>query len=768
MNSPLLGAFIYFGLGTLQFSAAALILWQRGWAEETERNLAVFALLSAMWEWALGLAPWVKPLGSGGLDWLAAYGVLAQAGLFFWLTRAFLRDPARVWIWLLPGAACAAAILALQAGWLSGVPPAWPRPLLSMGLALAGWGAYMAGSIVKAIQAYRRADKPLHRNRIIYWYVALGLAVVTDLFFISRNDSAGGLPRLLEIGTLTYIVVNHRLPDIRHNIRRAAAYLLVGFAAAFIYVFAIAALDFGLRTTQGYGLWASLGLTFLFVALLLHPLVQLLQNVAIQRATGAGYDSAETVRDYGDSISNILNIERLAEKVSTLISDTMNAAEVRLLLVDHTRATPAAYRLQTVQQTERDKSLDGILSGDNPVASYLAVEGRPLAQYDIDLLPRYRTMADSERQWLTNLHNDVYVPIHARGQWIGLLTLGPKLTGDRYFDRDMALLNTLADQTAIALENARLVSDLVGLNRELKQAFADLEKAHRQLNELDRLKSAFIGAITHELRTPVANMQFSIQLIEKHGLDNLAPDLRAQFQQLIDSAGQSRLMVDNLVNFATFLGKQGDLKLGGFSFSELLGETVVMLEPHARRKSIVLRTDVADEGIPEVVGDRARLGEAIYHLIQNAIKFTGPEGTVTARAWASEGLLHFEVKDTGVGVPPDKLPGLWAGFSQLADPLRRGLEGLGLGLALVKYVVTAHDGDTTAQSAGLPGQGSTFGFSIPLQGPKPHASMDVDELDLLHSGEPDSLGASDEYDDVRRTPLPPQVPPFIQDETAGM
>jgi len=84
-------------------------------------------------------------------------------------------------------------------------------------------------------------------------------------------------------------------------------------------------------------------------------------------------------------------------------------------------------------------------------------------------------------------------------------------------------------------------------------------------------------------------------------------------------------MVDNLVNFATFLGKQGDLKLAELSFSEVLGETVVMLEPLARRKNITLRSDVADEGLPPVLGDRARVGDAVYHLIQNAIKFTGPE-----------------------------------------------------------------------------------------------------------------------------------------------
>jgi signal transduction histidine kinase len=116
--------------------------------------------------------------------------------------------------------------------------------------------------------------------------------------------------------------------------------------------------------------------------------------------------------------------------------------------------------------------------------------------------------------------------------------------------------------------------------------------------------------------------------------------------------------------------------------------------------------------MPLVKGDRERLGDAVYHLIQNAIKFTDPGGTIEARCGVEPGTICFEVKDTGVGVPADRLPALWDAFTQMADPLERGAEGLGLGLALVRFVVRAHGGDIYAESK--EGVGSTFGFSIPL------------------------------------------------------
>jgi len=126
---------------------------------------------------------------------------------------------------------------------------------------------------------------------------------------------------------------------------------------------------------------------------------------------------------------------------------------------------------------------------------------------------------------------------------------------------------------------------------------------------------------------------------------------------------------------------------------------------------VTLTLQVAD-ALPVVYGDRERLFEAIYHLLHNAIKFNRPGGSATLSCHAAPEGLVVQVTDTGVGIPPEKLPDLWKEFTQLADPLRRGVEGLGLGLPLVQYVVKAHGGQVWARSQ--PGQGSAFGFNLPV------------------------------------------------------
>jgi signal transduction histidine kinase len=239
----------------------------------------------------------------------------------------------------------------------------------------------------------------------------------------------------------------------------------------------------------------------------------------------------------------------------------------------------------------------------------------------------------------------------------------------------------------------------------------DLERANEQLQELDKLKSAFIGVVTHELRSPFAALDFSMQLIQRYGLENLMPEQREQLKQVSEGLKRAETMINNLITFAAFLSKQGQLQMVPVNLRQLAQEAVKTLEPMARSRDVKITLQLSGP-VPLVMGDRERLAEAIYHLTHNAIKFNRNGGKVTLTCRAVPEWVTVEVADTGIGIPAEKLPMMWQDFTQLADPLRRGVEGLGLGLPLVRYVVKAHNGDVWARS--LPGQGSVFGFQIPV------------------------------------------------------
>jgi signal transduction histidine kinase len=329
-------------------------------------------------------------------------------------------------------------------------------------------------------------------------------------------------------------------------------------------------------------------------------------------------------------------------------------------------------------------------------------------------LPEVNKLAVNEREWFANLDADVFIPIHSKLEWIGMFALGHKTSGNRYYEDDLNLLCTLADQTAVALENARLFSDLMHLNRDLKQTHAALEDANQQLREIDGLKSAFIGKVTHELRTPFANIGFSLQVLERFGVEHLLPEQREQLKQLNNGVKLARKMVDNLITFASFINRQVGLNLEKVNFGQLMTETLVPLKDQAKTKGVEFYVEVVGELLP-VLGDRKLISEAVYQLAHNAVKFTRAGGEVRVSCWIASGLLFFDIKDTGIGIPSDRLDGIWQGFDQEADSVRRGLEGLGLGLALVKFIVNAHGGEVWVESQLR--VGSDFGFKIPLAGP---------------------------------------------------
>jgi signal transduction histidine kinase len=302
------------------------------------------------------------------------------------------------------------------------------------------------------------------------------------------------------------------------------------------------------------------------------------------------------------------------------------------------------------------------------------------------------------------LRSVVGVPLKAEAEVLGVISLARTAPGAEFGANEIRLINTLASQASIAIKNALMF-------RDLSKVHAELEEANRHLLELDKLKSSFLGIVTHELRSPFANLTFCVQLIERYGTQNWSEQQREYWGQLVDGIQGAKMMIDNLVSFASLLREQGKLDLGDVNFPRLVTDVMDALVPLARPRNIRLVID-GDADMPELWADERRLSKAVYHLVHNAIKFNRAGGMVRVRYRSDEDKVWFGVRDTGEGIPADKLKILWDPFSQAADPVKRGIEGLGLGLAMVKFVVDAHGGQVGVSSR--KGSGSTFSFWVPM------------------------------------------------------
>ncbi len=590
------------------------------------------------------------------------------------------------------------------------------------------WAVPAVASMWILFTRYPRKASPLHRNRVRFLALSIIVNYVGDLFIIRQHDlmvQAGVSIKVLAAIIATINAQAYRLPDLRIILRRVGGVLAVGAATFILFMFAMLGGQAVQLRLQQYQLsfWVTAGLA-LFMTLCFYPLQYLVRKLIEGLVFQNVFDLDKVLSDYSDRISQTLELHQLVPTMIETVDRTLHTEHAMVVLSKRMEKT---LRFTPIAGPDSPHLPALVCSPQSPLAHRLLNVTEPLAQYDVDTLPDFGNLTKSERETLDQWNAELFVPIRARDQVAGVLVLGAKRSGDSYSDPDLVLLKTLADQTAVALDNARLFDDLRALNQEISELNLNLERANLELMELDKLKSGFIGMITHELRSPFVPIDLSLQLIERHGLENMLPEQREQFEQLQRKVSDLRRMIDDLISFASLVSKQRVLQLADVQLEKVVNEAARTLEmmSKARRVSIHI---VVVEGMPIISADRERLSDAIYHLMHNAVKFNRSGGDVNVRCGYRDGWATVDVEDTGRGIPAEKLDELGTPFSQMVDSERRGLEGMGLGLALIKYVAQAHGGRLDIQSK--LGVGSTFSFQIPVDGPASQLSSRASGFNL--------------------------------------
>ena len=228
------------------------------------------------------------------------------------------------------------------------------------------------------------------------------------------------------------------------------------------------------------------------------------------------------------------------------------------------------------------------------------------------------------------------------------------------------------------------------------------------LKELDKMKSDFVSTVSHDLRSPLANISGYAFLLPEAGKLN---ETQQDFVERIRlSATRMTTLIDNLLDLGKIEARV-EMEMKPCQLVAVINEVVESLKGQARAKEIVLQLDLPPE-LPLVQGNQVRLDQVVTNLLGNAIKFTPEGGMVTVSAREEKGEVVVEIKDTGIGIAPEDQVHLFGKFHRVSSEETRGIEGTGLGLAIAKSIVEGHGGRVWVKSQ--PGQGSTFGFALPL------------------------------------------------------
>lgn len=263
-----------------------------------------------------------------------------------------------------------------------------------------------------------------------------------------------------------------------------------------------------------------------------------------------------------------------------------------------------------------------------------------------------------------------------------------------------------------SLESVAARDDALGqLARVFQQLAREIDARERKLKQESEFKSALIGKITHELRSPFVAVGFSAQLLQRYAEHNMLAEVITEARQLDRQLAEGRQMIDSVINYASLVSKLSAPRAEPTDMIALIRESTVPLQRMAEVREVTLSYAIA-ERMPLVMVDRQQISEAIHHLVHNAIKFNHEGGRVRLSCQAHADYLTLIVEDNGPGIDPDKLETIWEAFAQTSDDVQRGIDGLGLGLALVSCIVKSHRGKLLAHST--PGKGSAFGFRIAI------------------------------------------------------
>jgi signal transduction histidine kinase len=376
-------------------------------------------------------------------------------------------------------------------------------------------------------------------------------------------------------------------------------------------------------------------------------------------------------------LSSTLHLDDLLSQVMDVATELTDTETASILLLDE-----QTKELRFVASTGGTMPDDLVVPLDQSIAGWVVRNNSHLIIDDVQSDARFFASVDQNTQFQTQTM--LAIPLRTQEKVIGALEVLNKRNGQRYTDQDMALMQALASQAAVAIVNARLFE-----------------------------QSDLLSEIMHELKTPMMAIHSAADLLSRPGF----PEAQREMVVQMIKRESSRLskMTKDFLDLARLESHRVRMARQAINVASLLAEVVAVTEAQANERGIVIETKLSP-GLPttdnnRLLGDEDRLKQVLINLVSNAIKYNEANGRITLSAYGENGRLHLAVTDTGPGIAPEDIDHLFNHFYRIPGS-EGAAEGSGLGLAIAQKIVEQHQGQITVASQ--LGQGTTFTVQLPL------------------------------------------------------
>jgi signal transduction histidine kinase len=490
---------------------------------------------------------------------------------------------------------------------------------------------------------------------------------------------------MIMVGFTAYSIVQYRLMDINIVLKKGTTYFLLLLllfvpSAALILI----SQEFFFKEIN-YLFSTLILLLLLLVAFFFNKIKPGTERAVEQLLFKNRYDYRETLGKFSRAMVTILDLQSLAKRIIDTITYTMSVEKASLFLLNEEKGEYYLFESKNI------KISVPLLSREDPLPRYLQKIGEIVIREELikgSNIQELKNVVDK----LSLLEAEVSIPLILKGQLIGMINLSHKFNKDAYSQEDIDLLSTLANQTAIAIENARL--------------YEDLKKSKTYIRRADRLASlgTLTAGLAHEIRNPLVAIKTFTQLLPERLEDE---EFRNQFLNIASGeVDRISLLINELLDFA----RPSDPKLEMEEVNGILDGMILLVSTESKKKHIEVVKNYAQD-LPLISVDREQIKQVFLNILLNAVEATSENGkiTVTTRSFLKPGgepYVQVGFSDTGCGIPAEYIEDIFNPFFTTKN------KGSGLGLSISNQIIQDHNGYISVESE--LNTGSSFFVNLPL------------------------------------------------------
>ena len=418
---------------------------------------------------------------------------------------------------------------------------------------------------------------------------------------------------------------------------------------------------------------------------------------------------AEAYSDYNRRLERLLEIcknlsanldfEPLLQSIIEAASD-LTRSESSSIMVHDNETLSLRFIAAPWDVIDSMKSISVPL--DRSVGGWVYMHAQPMVLNHAEADPRVFRMVDKGLNEKTR--SLLAVPLFYKGKPIGVMEAINKMNNAHYTEEDITILETLATQASVAIQNRRLLDES--------------QEAYRKVMELDRMKTDFIAITSHELRTPLGIILGHASLLQ----DCIEQSHKEEMDMIVRNSLRLKEILEQFSNIDQLELGLSRLHRTRVSVLPLVKEVVEAFNQSANDKKIKIKLDLPQTQF-FVEGDQEKIAIALRNLVKNALTFTNEGGQVKVKVDQVPGYAKISVTDNGIGIPVEEQEKIFQRFYQVEKHLTRRHGGMGLGLSIARDMVTMHGGRIWVDS--VEGKGSRFTFILPINAAQAAAAQRV-------------------------------------------